>query len=108
VSDEKKDCCEPNSEAPCATPASCGSAETYPAARAFLAKCGGSCEAPCENEIHEHIRAFGVSPALLADAKAAGLDWLTILQLLVQYGPMVADVIRQIIDAFKKKQPAAA
>lgn len=51
-------------------------------------------------------------PQKLRDAAkqllAAGMDWQTVLALLVQYGPQVIDVIQKILDQFRQQPVKAA
>lgn len=55
-----------------------------------------------EAELHALITA--AHPSLgtaVGDARAVGIPWLTIMQIIVQYGPQAMAIIRAIIDALK-------
>lgn len=40
----------------------------------------------------------------VAKARAAGVDWLTILGWLAKYGPDIGKMIKELIDQWREKQ----
>ncbi len=55
----------------------------------------------------KHLKASGCDDATIASAKAAGVPFSLIFQLLMQFGPAAFAIIQQIIDAWKKTPSAA-
>lgn len=44
----------------------------------------------------EHAAALGIHPEVMAQAAASGIDTVQLVQLLIQYGPMVLQVLAQV------------
>lgn len=62
-----------------------------------------------KGQLHDYlVEKHGLSPSLLAEARKAGINWATILELLIKYGPMIVDIIRKLIDDSKAKKAVKA
>jgi hypothetical protein len=58
-----------------------------------------------ESHFREALVGAGGPGHVIDDARAAGIPWATIFQLLVQYGPQAWAVLQKILDALKTPAP---
>lgn len=58
------------------------------------------------NETQEKLASYGVSSLMTAEAEAKGFsidDLLVVVSLVEKYGPVVKDLINDVLSVFKKK-----
>lgn len=61
-----------------------------------------------ENEDHYHgmiANSYSEQQGLVKEARASGISWVTILQLILQYGPQAFAILQQLLDALRTPVP---
>ena len=59
-----------------------------------------------EDQFHGLVAAnYGEHQNLVKEARAAGIGWVKILQLIIQFGPQAFAILKDLLDALKTPAP---